>query len=224
MKHLAHWIAALALGMVPAAASAHIIAGELTPDRRPDFPVTQDCEKDGARWTEIPAAGQDRHALKFPAPGVMLVAQKAADTQAHGQARDPAIKVGALTIEAPWSRATPAGAKTAAGYLKITNNGKEPDRLLRGTFAAAARSEVHEMAMVNDVMKMRELADGLEIKPGETVELKPGGYHMMFMDLKTPLKAGQTVKGTLVFQKAGSVAVSYTIAPLGATSGGDHKH
>jgi copper(I)-binding protein len=199
---------------------AGFIAGELAPDHRLYFPVTQDCEKGSARWTEIPAAGQDPHALKFPAPGVMLTARKAAD--AHASART--IKAGTLTIAAPWSRATPAGARTAAGYLKITNDGKEPDRLLSGTFAAAARGEVHEMAMVNDVMKMRELADGLEIKPSETVELKPGGYHMMFMELKAPLKAGQTVEGTLVFEKAGSVAVSYTVAPMGATGGGDHQH
>ena len=78
--------------------------------------------------------------------------------------------------------------------MKITNNGKEPDRLIGGTVPFAGRFEVHEMAIEGGVMKMREVK-GLEIKPGETVELKPGGYHVMFMDLKSGLKEGQTVEG-----------------------------
>ena len=77
------------------------------------------------------------------------------------------------------------GAQVAGGYLKITNNGNEADRLIGGSAASPARFEVHEMAMESGVMKMRQV-NGLEIKPGETVELKPGGMHVMFMDLKQP--------------------------------------
>ncbi len=95
------------------------------------------------------------------------------------------FKAGALTIEAPWARATPGGAQVAGGFMKITNTGSEPDRLVGGTVPFAGRFEVHEMTMDGGVMKMRELSKGLEIKPGETVELKPGGYHVMFMDLKS---------------------------------------
>ena len=86
------------------------------------------------------------------------------------------------------------------------------------------------MAMSDGVMKMRHLPKGLEIKPGETVELKPGGYHIMFMDLREGLKQGQTVKGTLQFEKAGAVAVEYRVAPIGASApggapaGGGHSH
>ena len=132
----------------------------------------------------------------------------------------PTFKIGDLVIEAPWVRATPGGAKVAGGYFKITNTGKEADRLIGGSLPIATEVEVHEMAMTNNVMKMRRLADGLEIKPGQSVELKPGGYHVMFMGLSAGLKAGQTVKGTLVFQKAGTVEVEFRVAPIGAQSGG----
>jgi copper(I)-binding protein len=89
------------------------------------------------------------------------------------------FKVGDIVIEAPWVRATPQGAQVAGGYMKITNTGKETDRLIGGTLDQARRFEVHEMTMDNGVAKMRPLTNGLEIKPGTTVELKPGGYHVM---------------------------------------------
>lgn len=127
------------------------------------------------------------------------------------------VKVGSLVIEAPWLRATPSGAKVAGGYVKITNTGTAPDRLVGGTLPIAGQVEVHEMSMADNVMQMRRL-DGLEIKPGATVELKPGGFHLMFMELKDGLKAGQTIKGTLVFEKAGTVEVEYLVAPIGAAT------
>ena len=75
------------------------------------------------------------------------------------------------------------------------------------------------MSMTDGVMRMRKLEKGLEIKPGQTVELKPGGYHIMFMGLREGLKQGQPIKGTLVFEKAGTVEVEYLVAPIGAQSG-----
>jgi uncharacterized protein YcnI len=192
------------------------------------IPVTQECEKGEWRWAEIPAPGQNAHSLKAPAPVLVIVAQQAG--AGHGAAVEAkTYKAGSLTIEAPWARATPGGAKVAGGYLKITNSGTEPDRLVGGTVPFAGRFEVHEMAMESGIMKMRELKSGLEIKPGETVELKPGGYHLMFMDLKSGLKDGQTVKGTLVFEKAGKVEVEYKIGPIGGGApkggaGGGHSH
>jgi periplasmic copper chaperone A len=128
--------------------------------------------------------------------------------------------LGPLVIEAPWARATPGGAQVAAGYVKVTNKGSEPDRLTGGTLPVAAAVEVHEMSMSAGVMKMRRLEQGLEIKPGQTVELKPGGYHIMFMGLREGLKEGQPVKGTLVFEKAGTIEIEYRVAPIGAQSGG----
>jgi copper(I)-binding protein len=126
------------------------------------------------------------------------------------------FKVGNIVVEAPWVRATPAGAKVAAGYMKIINTGKEADRLIGGTIDHAGRFEVHEMTMVNNVMRMRPLPNGLEIKPGETVELKPGGYHIMGLDLQGGYMEGQTVKGTLKFEKAGTVDVEYRVSSIGA--------
>jgi copper(I)-binding protein len=134
-------------------------------------------------------------------------------------------KVGNLQIGHPWSRATPKGATLAAGYLKITNSGAEPDRLIGGSADFAGRFEIHEMKMEGGVMKMRSLPNGIEIKPGETVELKPGGYHLMFPALKAPLEQGQKVKGTLRFEKAGSIAVEYAVEAIGgAPKGAHHGH
>jgi len=131
-------------------------------------------------------------------------------------------KVGTLQIAHPWTRATPKGASVGGGFLEITNTGSVPDRLIGGSSPVAARFEVHEMSMDNGVMKMRQLKDGLLIKPGETVELKPGSYHVMFVDLKEPIKEGDRVKGTLEFEKAGKVEVEYVAVAVGATPSG-HK-
>ncbi|HTS42567.1 MAG TPA: copper chaperone PCu(A)C [Xanthobacteraceae bacterium] len=131
-------------------------------------------------------------------------------------------KVGSLEIENPWTRATPKGAPVASGYLKITNKGTAADRLISGTVTAADHVEIHEMAMMSGMMKMRPVAGGLEIKPGETVELKPGSYHLMFMRLKHPLEKGQRVKGTLTFEKAGPVDVEFVVNAIGAKAPGEH--
>jgi copper(I)-binding protein len=120
-----------------------------------------------------------------------------------------------LQIEAPWLRATPGGAKVGAGYLRITNTGSEPDRLTGATMPLSRRGEVHEMAMHNGVMHMSPLAQGLAIPPGKTIELKPGGFHLMFLDLKGALKQGETVDVTLTFEKAGSVTVPFPVEGLG---------
>ena len=127
-------------------------------------------------------------------------------------------KVAGLEIDQPWSRATPKGAKIASGYVKITNTGSTPDRLVGGTFALAGRFEIHEMSIERGVMKMRALKDGLEIKPGATVELKPGSYHLMFTDLTRAIAKGDRVKGTLTFEKAGTVEVEYQVEAIGAAA------
>jgi periplasmic copper chaperone A len=160
------------------------------------------------------------------------LATRAADTSitglTHGVAKQ-SYKLGQLVIEAPWARATPKGAEVGAGYLKITNTGKEPDRLMGGSLPVATSVEVHQMTMSDGVMKMRKVDNGLEIKPGQTVELKPGGYHLMLIGLHEGLKQGETIKGTLQFEKAGSIEVEFHVAPIGAKGGGsggdmDHMH
>ncbi len=134
------------------------------------------------------------------------------------------VRVGDLTIEQPWMRATPNGAKVAGGYLRVTNRGGAPDRLLSTSIPLAGRGEVHEMLTEGGVMKMRPLEAGLIIPPGQTVELKPGGYHLMFMDLRSGVQEGETVRGSLTFEKAGTVQVTFTVAGIGARApAADHS-
>ncbi|EJW11831.1 Copper metallochaperone [Rhodovulum sp. PH10] len=125
-------------------------------------------------------------------------------------------KAGAIVVTDPWARATPGGAKVGGGYLTITNTGTEPDRLLGGSFPRASRVEVHEMAVENGVMHMRPLKDGLAIDPGRSVTLAPGGYHLMFMGLKEPLREGETLTGELRFEKAGAMSVPFAVRSIGA--------
>ena len=134
--------------------------------------------------------------------------------------------LGSLKIGHPWARATPKGSTVAGGYLKITNNGSAPDRLIGGSAAFAGRFEIHEMRTVSGVMQMRHLPKGIEIKPGETVELKPGSFHLMFMELKQPLVKDQKPRpmGTLVFEKAGTVEIEYAVEAVGGGSPGGHHH
>jgi periplasmic copper chaperone A len=178
------------------------------------FPTVQECDTGSTRWEDIPAAGQDAHTLKAPAPMVRLVA--------GGAAMPASFKAGDIVVSAAWLRATPNGARVAGGYMTITNNGREADRLVGGTLAQAGRLEIHEMTMTDNVMRMRPLANGLVIKPGETIKLEPGGLHIMGLDLSAGYAQGQTIKGTLVFEKAGTMTVDYTVAPMGGEGGHSH--
>ena len=155
----------------------------------------------------------------------ITIAQTKADHGGPGaMAGSATFKVGDLTVTSPWTRATPGGAKIAGGYLKITNNGTSVDRFVSGKSDVTGHIEIHEMSMSDGVMKMRPLPNGLEIKPGQTVELKSGGYHLMFMDLKQPLKQGDTFKATLQFEKAGSLNVNFNVNALGATGANAPQH
>ena len=136
-----------------------------------------------------------------------------------------------IEITQAWSRATPGGAPVGAGYLALTNRGAEADRLIGGSTEIAARIEVHEMSMDNGVMKMRELAGGLEVKPGQTVTLKPGGNHLMLMGLKRGLKEGERFKAQLEFAKGGKTEIEFVVqgmgaagAPGAAPASGGHNH
>ncbi len=128
--------------------------------------------------------------------------------------------VGSIHISQPWARATPKGASSGAGYMTVTNNGTAPDRLSCAASDASAKCQIHTMSMENGVMKMRPVDDGLEIKPGETVTLKPGSLHVMFMDLKHPLETGGMVEATLQFEKAGTVKVDLPVVAIGAAAPG----
>ena len=135
-------------------------------------------------------------------------------------ARAEDVKAGDLVISQAWCRATPGGAKVGGGYLTIENKGSAADRLIGGSADVAGKVEVHEMAMNNGVMTMRPLDKGLAIEPGKTVKLAPGGYHLMLLDLKSPLKQGEKVPVTLEFEKAGKVKLSFDVQGVGAQGPG----
>ena len=150
--------------------------------------------------------------------GILVAGVVALSSGAH--AND--YKVGGLEIKNPWSRAVPKGATVAAGYVTIRNTGAEPDRLVSGSSPVAGKFEFHEMSMDKGVMRMRPVAGGLEIKPGQSLELKPQSIHIMMTGLKQPIEKGKPFKGSLVFEKAGAVEVDFTVEGVGATPAAAH--
>jgi copper(I)-binding protein len=127
-------------------------------------------------------------------------------------------KAGSLAISGPWSRATPNGAQAGVGYTTIKNNGTTPDRLIGGSVDVADHFEFHVTTIENGIARMHELSD-IEIKPGQTIEFRPGGSHVMFVDLKHPLSKGEHVTGSLIFEHAGKVQIEYSVEGIGAQGG-----
>lgn len=137
----------------------------------------------------------------------------------------------AVKVEGAWARASVQGQKATGAFMRLT--AQDGARLVRAESPAAGVTEVHEMKMEGDIMKMRAIP-ALDLPAGKAVELKPGGYHVMLMDLKAPLAKDTSVPITLVFQDAKgaesklnlNVPVA-TSAPGGATAGtmmNGHKH
>jgi periplasmic copper chaperone A len=133
-----------------------------------------------------------------------------------GHAAAAEYKLGTLQITQPWARATPMGADSGAAYMTVTNTGQTAERLSCVSSDAAAKCQIHEATMEGGVMKMRPVEGGLQVKPGETVTLKPGGYHMMLVGLKAPLQQGKTVMATLQGDNGATVQVEFPIAGIGA--------
>lgn len=134
-------------------------------------------------------------------------------------------KLGDLEIDHPWSRATPAGAKVAVGYLKIRNNGTQSDRLIAVASEISTGGEIHEMSIDDKgVMTMRPLADGIVIEPGKEVELAPGGLHLMFTGLTSAPEQGKRFKGELSFEKAGNLEIEYAVEAIGAAAEDHSTH
>jgi copper(I)-binding protein len=133
-------------------------------------------------------------------------------------------EAGAISVENAWTRATPKGAKVAAGYLTIKNNGDQPDRLVAARAEFAGKTEIHLMNTVDGVMRMRPVTDGVAVPPKDTVALEPNAYHLMFMDLAGPLREGESVRGELIFERAGSVEVTFKVMGIGARGPEGHQH
>ena len=127
-----------------------------------------------------------------------------------------------ITIDHPCARATPPGARGGGAFFVVQNGGTTPDRLVRVASPVAGSVELHQMTMDGGVMKMRAMPT-LEVRPGDRVELKPGGYHVMLIDLKQPLKAGDNFPLTLTFEGAGTIEVSVEVEAMGAAHAGAHK-
>jgi periplasmic copper chaperone A len=148
------------------------------------------------------------------AQAIALAALTFAQDAASAQGME--YRVGKIKVVAPWTRATPESSKVAGGFMSLINTGSEPDRLIGGSTQVSARLEIHEMHIVNGVAMMRQVNPGISLKPGAHVVLKPFAHHLMMMDLKQPLQSGQKIKGTLVFEKAGTVEIDYVVVPMGA--------
>lgn len=151
---------------------------------------------------------------------VALVALGVASLLAGPAAAAAQYHVGSLQISQPWARATPKGADSGAAYMTVTNTGTKPERLSCVSSAAAAKCQIHLMSLDNGIMKMRPVKGGVEIRPGETVTFKPGGYHMMLVDLKAPLVQGKTVAATLKVNTGATAQVEFPIAAIGAPAPG----
>jgi copper(I)-binding protein len=127
-----------------------------------------------------------------------------------------------IEIENPWSRATTPGAKIAAGYMTIRNKSAAPDRLLGGSSPLASKVETHVTMKDGDIMRMREVK-GYEVPAKGSFELKPGGAHLMLVDIKKPFKEGDRIPLTLRFEKAGEVKTELVVSRSGPP--GEHtKH
>ncbi len=125
------------------------------------------------------------------------------------------LTVGSLTIVDPWARASAGRAKSGAVYMTIHNNGSVADRLVGVETAIARMASIHTMRMEQGVMKMRPLKT-LDIPPGASVQLRPGGIHVMLMGLHAPLTQGQTIPVTLRFERAGKIPIEATVESVSA--------
>jgi copper(I)-binding protein len=127
-----------------------------------------------------------------------------------------------VEVQQPWTRATAPGAKTAAGYMTIRNQSAQPDRLVGGSTPVAAKVQTHVHIKDGEILRMREV-NGYDIPANGTFQLKPGGAHLMLVDLKRPLKGGEKIPVVLKFEKSGEMKVDFEVRPLASTPS-DHKH
>jgi periplasmic copper chaperone A len=154
---------------------------------------------------------------------IAIAVASAVGPAATGPAAAHEYRAGTLVIHHPWTRATPAGARVAGGFASIDNTGAEPDKLVGASLSRAETSEIHQMAMQGEVMTMTPVEGGIAIPAGGNLTLSPGGYHLMFPGLKAPLKQGEKVAGSLIFEKAGTVPVEFAVESI-AAKGGEHDH
>ena len=186
------WTAAEQAALPDGQRAEFAIAGSLPQRAGPLwFKVRQTCGKASIDWSQLPAQGTDTAGLKTPA--VLLQVLSTPDM----------AQLRALPkVEGAWVRSMVAGQQSTGGYMTLTAS--EPMQLIGITTPAADTAEVHQMKMEGDIMKMRAVPQ-LDLPAGQAVELKPGGYHIMLMELKQPLASGMTVPMTLLLRNAKGV-------------------
>lgn len=190
------------------------------------LPILQTCAGGEARWDQIPAAGQraERPAamIRIAAGDGAQMAQMNHAQHQHGGMAMPTAKAGDIAVEQPFARATPA--KVGGVFLVLKNAGGTADRLVKAASPVAASVELHTHVKDGDAMRMRPVENIPVPAKGETA-LEPGGYHIMMIGLKQPLKEGDSFPLTLTFEKAGSVTVTVPVQKAGApASAGGHEH
>jgi periplasmic copper chaperone A len=145
---------------------------------------------------------------------IILLAGLAMSASGVAQAHD--YTLGTIKIDHPWARPTPAGTKVGAAYLSLQNGGNETDTLVSAASPIAGKTQIHATIQDGSVMKMRPVEGGVALAPGATVDFKPGGYHIMLLDLKKKLDQGQHVPLTLTFAKAGAIQVEVYVETPGS--------
>ncbi|MBY3053487.1 DUF1775 domain-containing protein [Rhizobium laguerreae] len=184
------------------------------------FPVTQMCGDAVEVWDQVAKEGGDAHGMKSPAPLLKVVA---GEDHGHDHAdmpgmdmsgmagmgaaapADDSVKAGDLEISGGFAKAMLPGQPVGGGFFTVKNNSQVDDRLVSVSSPAAGEVQIHEMVTKDNVMRMRQLKDGIAIAAGETVKLEPGNLHLMFQKVKSPFKQGDAVPVTLTFEKAGKV-------------------
>lgn len=151
-----------------------------------------------------------RNATLVIATAIAVVSQHSTRSVAQS------TSVGQIEVIEPFVRAMPSAARVGAGYLKFRNAGEQPDKLLAVETTAARSVEIHSVTRDGGVMRMRKVEGGLSLPPRSTVELGPSGLHLMFIGPQSPFKVGETVKSTLVFERAGRLEVTFSVKPMGA--------
>jgi copper(I)-binding protein len=209
----ATWTAASKEAALPAKERGEFaIKGTLPADAGPMwFKVLQTCDQASLDWSQVPANGTSTDGLKSPAALLQVLS-----------ARDYAQAQALPKVEGAWVRSAVPGQQGTGAFMKLT--AAQAMQLVGVATPVAGTAEVHEMKMDGDVMRMRAVPK-LDLPAGRTVELKPGGYHVMLMDLKQPLTPGSTVPLTLVLRDAKGMESKLELkVPVAAAPAGGHKH
>ena len=154
--------------------------------------------------------------MKACGAGFCLLALATATAIAHD------YKVGAISIDHPWARASMGMAKAGAAYMVLTNDGSAPDRLVSASAEVSETVELHTHLMEDGVMRMRQV-QAIEVAPGAPSVLEPGGLHVMLIGLKEPLTAGESFPMTLTFEQAGEITVEVAVEAMGGGHGHSHS-